>query len=164
MTNTEIRELFCRSFAYDKLTGDLTWKAGIRKGLDGSTAGTTRPDGRRQIAIKGKTYLAHRVIWIMETGDWPSGMIDHINGNPSDNRISNLRDVTHSTNAQNQRYSQARSKTGLLGVVTHRKKGVYSSTIYVDGARTWLGFHKSPEQAHQAYLLAKRNLHQGCTI
>ena len=164
MTQDETRALFCSIFDYNSLTGELLRKTNRGKAKAGSSAGVVRNDGRLQIWVKGKTYLSHRAIWLMVTGSWPSKMIDHINGNPKDNRFANLRDVSNSVNTQNQRLSQRRSKTGLLGVVTHKEKGVYSSTICVDGVRTWLGFHATPEQAHQAYLLAKRKLHQGCTI
>ena len=53
------------------------------------------------ITLHGKKYLAHRIAWIMHYGHWPINYIDHINGDGSDNRIVNLRDVTACVNLYN---------------------------------------------------------------
>jgi len=92
-------------------------------------------------------------------GEWPAnGMqVDHINGAKDDNRISNLRVVTHSQNLHNQRRAQSGSSTGFLGV--RRDKGKYQSMIQADGSRKYLGRFDTAEEAHAAYVSAKRKLH-----
>lgn len=63
--------------------------------------------GYFQLSFGGKQYLAHRIIWAMHHGRSPTGVIDHINGKPWDNRIENLREATH---AQNRWNSNTRGK------------------------------------------------------
>lgn len=58
------------------------------------------PSKVRQGRINKKAYLAHRVIWLMIHGQWPDE-IDHIDGNPSNNKIENLRSVTRQENTKN---------------------------------------------------------------
>ena len=107
-------------------------------------------------------YEEHRLVWLYHTERWPDEQIDHINGNPLDNRIENLRDVTRSVNMQNQRRATCKSKTGLLGVYPHRKK--FAAGITVDGKIQHLGVFANAHEGHAVYLAAKRALHEGCTI
>lgn len=64
-------------------------------------AGTPNKDGYLSINFKGKFVLAHRLVWVLHNGDWPQHEIDHLNGDPRDNRIENLRDVPHAINMHN---------------------------------------------------------------
>jgi hypothetical protein len=150
---------------YDPETGIFTWvfsKNAHYPIVLGNRADTVSK-GYCRVGIKRVRYAAHRLAWLYMTGDWPKNMIDHINGNPLDNRFCNLRDVTASVNLQNQRKASPRNKSGFLGV--HKNvKGRFEATICVLGKRHWLGAHTTPEQAYEAYLQAKRILHQGCTI
>ncbi len=98
MNIERIRELL----AYSPSDGAFYWLKN-RKGNPapraGDVAGGTRPDGCRYIGIDGRRYYAHRVAWLLVYGPIPGGMeIDHIDHNPSNNRISNLRLVTKSAN------------------------------------------------------------------
>lgn len=149
---------------YDPCTGVFTWKAPSgRRVKVGSQAGRIT-DGYRRIGVDGAQARAHRLAWLYVYGELvPDGyVIDHINGDRSDNRISNLRVVTHSVNMQNQRRCTAASKSGLLGV--RKYENAWLSGIGVQGREIHLGSFKSPEAAHEAYLQAKRRLHEGCTI
>jgi len=94
-------------------------------------------------------------------GEWPSE-IDHINGDKSDNSYRNLREVSRGENMQNKRKAHRNNKTGFLGVA--REAGKYRARIRVCGKNRSLGMYDTPQQAHQAYLAAKRELHEGCTI
>ena len=87
------------------------------------------------------------------TGEWPRGVVDHINGNKMDNRWANLRDVTQSVNMQNQRKATRANKTGYLGVSPSGDKFV--ATITTNKAKRSLGRFDDLRHASAAYLRAK---------
>ena len=66
--------------------------------------------------FQSKIYPTHRLAWLMAYGVWPSGDIDHINGDRQDNRLCNLRDVSHSRNLFNRQAPSVGNKARLLGV------------------------------------------------
>jgi hypothetical protein len=129
---------------------------------NGKLVGTTDKQTYIRIRIDGTNYKAHRLAWLYVFGEWPIKLIDHINGIPSDNRLANLRDVTHSVNLQNQKRSRRNSQTQVLGVTVHQNK--YQARVNIDGKSIYLGVFTTPELAHDAYLEAKRKHHAGCTI
>lgn len=152
-------------FDYRVGDGALIWRTrpSIRtRALVGKLAGSVRHDGRRQVQIDGSLYLVHRIVYAMNMGDWPVGEIDHINGNAADNRIENLRDVNHKTNMENRRQAERGCRSGLLGVV--RQNNRYIARISNNRKTHYLGCFMSAEDAHSAYLQAKRQIHVGCTI
>lgn len=150
---------------YDPETGDFIWlisKSGAAKA--GSVAGSTTKGGYRCIKFEQHSIYLHRLAWLFAYGSFPNGVIDHRDGNPANNKLLNLRDVTQSINMQNQRRATAANKSGFLGVSFHPFSGLYVSRITSDGKTKYLGYFKSPEEAHQTYLTAKRKLHAGCVI
>ena len=114
------------------------------------------------VCVDGKQRYAHRLAWLYVYGQWPDGSIDHINGIRTDNRIENLRDVSHKTNMQNIRSANSRNSSGFLGVMPSLSK--WQAQINIDGKQTYLGRFDTPELAHEAYVSAKRKNHAGCTI
>lgn len=129
--------------------------------------GCKTTNGYTAISLRGYAYTAHRLAWLYMTGAWPENDIDHIDGVRSNNQYRNLRDVKKSTNAQNRRRQSVYKSTGLpLGVTLKRVtlEKPYAATIRVDGRKKSLGYYRTPEDAHQVYLAAKREHHQGCTI
>lgn len=143
--------------AYEPSTGAFTWKVGRRKVKAGDRAGKTDSDGYRVIGISGRSHKAHRLAWLVTHGKWPTGEIDHINGNRSDNRIENLRDVDRGRNARNQtRLVKPETVSGLLGVTWHKPKNRWRACIRVGGRHTFLGYFDTPEAGHAAYMAAKR--------
>ena len=152
-------------FDYSAQTGILTWKKKPAISVTvGDVAGyIDRSSGYRRVSFKGYGIREHRLIWAIVHGKWPEGDLDHINGIRSDNRISNLRDAGRCANAQNQRKASKNNKsTGLLGAYKDRSR--YRAIIRVDGKPLHLGHFDTAEDAHAAYVAAKRNFHVGCTI
>jgi len=144
---------------YNPVTGVVSR---IRQRKD-KVSGTVKSDGHMEISIFYRRHPVHRLAWVIATGEWPKGVIDHINGNPSDNRLCNLRDVSHAENIQNQRQAnRANKSSGYLGVTSSR--GRWEARIMTNGKNIYLGRFDTPEEAHQVYLAAKRNLHPGCVI
>lgn len=149
---------------YDPEVGDFMWRAS-RRGVRPGKTGNVRPDGYIRIGIDGVNYLAHRLAWLYMTGLWPTIDVDHRDGNPSNNRFDNLRDVTQKTNIENFRTATKRnSSSGLLGVSFHARDNLWRARIRADGKDMVIGYFQTPEAAHAAYLEVKRRKHAGCTI
>ena len=150
---------------YDPDTGVFTWRVSTsNRAPVGSVAGWNT-DGHIGIAIDGVKYKAHRLAWVYMTGEQPQFEIDHINGMRDDNRWTNLRDVPAIFNCQNQRRAQPKNKScGLLGVCRDKRTGRWYSQICANNKVHHLGSFPTAEEAHQAYVEAKRKLHPGCTI
>ncbi len=128
----------------------------------GATKGNPRGVGYRALSVGGKEHYLHRLAWFYVHGEWPRHVIDHINGDKTDNRISNLRDVPQSQNLQNIHRAKSYSSTGLLGAT--RWKDKFRADIRVDGRKRHLGVFETAEAAHQAYLAAKRLYHPASTL
>lgn len=146
-----------RRFSYDRETGKLTRRAVTSGRVVGSTVGSLRGDGYIVVHVNNVKYLAHRLIWFMENGEWPTQEIDHINGVKNDNRIANLREATRSLNCQNVKGARGDSRSGVKGV--RRNYNKWEAYIRVAGTRYYLGLYQTKEQARQAYLAAKNKLH-----
>jgi uncharacterized membrane protein len=114
--------------------------------------------------VKKVNYRAHRICWFHTYGVWPTHDIDHINGDKSDNRISNLRDVPKSINIQNEKRARKNNASGLMGVVFRKDRNKWTATVRVNGKPKRLGSFSTPEEAHQAYLDGKRLYHPGFTL
>lgn len=147
--------------SYDPETGVMRWRVNKGPVKAGDVAGNpTR--GYLQLMVDGHMTFVHRFIWFYVHGTWPIGNIDHIDGNRSNNRIANLRDVSQAMNIQNERKPRSNNKSGFLGVKANR--GLWKAEISINGKTKFLGRFKTPEEAHQVYVEAKRRLHPGCTI
>lgn len=145
---------------YDPISGDFSWiasRAGRFK--PGARAGYKRPNGYVRINFNGSLYYAHRLAWLFVHDRWPSNEIDHIDGDPSNNRIENLREATRAENCQNVKAS-AKSASQLLGAHYDSISERWLSQIAIDGRNIALGFFNSAEEAHTAYKTAKRKYHK----
>ena len=152
----------------DVITADLLRKlfnydpaSGWFSRYEGAMAGWINADGYRAVSVKNTTQYAHRVIWCMMTGEWPTQQIDHVNGDRSDNRWENLRAATVSENHQN-RAKRSDNSSGEVGVrIRVGKTGTrYIAGIAMNGKTKHLGSFLDMESARNAYLAAKRELHQ----
>ena len=162
--NTELTaERLKEVLNYEPDTGVFTWLHKTGSKSSGSVAGTPHKNGYCiRIMIDRKCYRAHRLAWLYMTGEWPSLEIDHKNTDGQDNRWVNLRHSDRYLNMQNQRTAHSNNKNGLLGVSKQGRK--YRARITHNDNNTSLGMHNSPEDAHKAYVDAKRNFHSGCTL
>jgi len=125
----------------------------------GKQAGFVNKLGYIPIFLNHKLYLAHRLAWLYVYGYFPAVHIDHIDRNPSNNKISNLRLATRSENMQNISLCQNNNTTGFLGVSTRKDINKYRASIRVNKKYIHLGYFYTPEAAHEAYLIAKRKHH-----
>ncbi len=109
--------------------------------------------GYCQVNFNGRMIKYHVIIWILSTGkDIPQGMdIDHINGNEIDNRIDNLRIVTHRVNMQNRKTHRAGR---LVGATYYKRYGNWRSQIVIDKNNINIGYYKTEQEAHEAYKIA----------
>lgn len=94
-------------------TGSFCWKITKGRAKAGCLAGATDAYGYRVIRVDGTLYKAHRLAWLYTYGEWPSGLLDHINRVPGDNRLCNLREITQSENMHN---ANRKSESGVPGV------------------------------------------------
>lgn len=152
---------------YDPETGFFTWKvngrgiikAGLRAGtLQVCKEGRCGP--RRYIMVSGYRYLEHRLAFMWMTGRWPADVVDHKNGDSSDNSWANLREATKCQNQKNRRVSK-NNKTGFKGVIrqTYCKKSPYKAVLGHNGVLIHLGSFATAEEAAEAY--AKAMLEKG---
>lgn len=150
---------------YDPSSGVFRWINGGRNIRRGQEAGAT-VNGYRVIQIDGRRHYGQRLAWLYTFGRWPTDEIDHINGDPSDNKLQNLRDVTRSANMHNQRHAHKGNKwSQLLGAHWNSRQRAWTSSIRTNGRLIYLGVFATDKDAHDAYVSAKRALHSdGCTI
>lgn len=153
-----------RLMAYDPETGTLHWRdrpesdfnpvgkrsaafmaAHWKSRRAGKPAGGARLDGYATVMINGVSYRIHRVVWKIMTGEEPVE-IDHINGNKSDNRFSNLRDAGRSLNMRN-RALYANNKSGFPGVEFHKRDKVWVAKIGAGNRQVHLGNFPTKDEA-----------------
>lgn len=150
-------------FIPDGYNGSLTWKVDCKKYKAGDVVSAEGIKSRYKIIkVDGVAISLHRVLWLMLEGEIAQGkLIDHINGNSHDNRISNLRLCSHAENMRN-RKCHSNNQTGLKGVykeVTRGKVKPWRAQIRTKGKKINLGRFESAEDAHHAYLKASESLH-----
>jgi len=135
-------------FAYDTLTGIITWKIKPSAKVNiGQEAGTLMSTGYRQVRYKGKNWKSHVLAWFLYYGVWPKEL-DHRNNIRDDNRIKNLREVTRS---QNNRNCTRVNKTGFKGV-SRTPNGRFQALIREpNGKKKYLGTFDTAKQAHAVY-------------
>ena len=145
-TNLITQERLKSLLTYDPDTGEFCWKAAKgTRARPNELAGAMGGGGYWLIQIDGKKHKAHRLAWVYTYGEQPDE-IDHINRVKHDNRVTNLRSVTHHENSQNQ--TKPRNNTsGFIGVDFHKRSGKWRARIRIDGKLRDLGYFGTAEQA-----------------
>ena len=160
-------------FSYDPESGLLSWRDDVpewyfptRRGYavwatrhKGKPVGTATNNGYMRVWFNGKLHLAHRIIWHMNNGPIPDGMvIDHVNGNRADNRLENLRLCSRAENTVN-RPMQSNNTSGYRGVSFYRNTGKWSAQIKKGSRNIRIGYFDTPEEAAEAYMAKAMELH-----
>jgi PBP1b-binding outer membrane lipoprotein LpoB len=153
ITQAELLELF------DYKNGEIYWKKTFSKKTKiGNKAGRKQSLGYIQVNVNKKSYLAHRIIFAMHNGCFPK-FIDHINGNKSDNRIENLREVTASQNLQNTK-KPITNTSGYKNVYFHPSRNKWQVKLVVNKTNKSFGYYDDLELADLVAQEA-RNKHFG---
>lgn len=149
LTQETVRELF------DYRDGNLYWKVPTgRRTKIGDLAGSIRTGGYRSIQINGERHLAHRLIFLYHHRCTPKE-IDHIDGNPSNNNIANLRESTRQENQRNQGktkfYNGKSTSSRFKGVSWHKQLEKYAAYIMIGGKQKHLGLFDTEIEAARVY-------------
>ena len=155
MNNEKLYSLIKDRFDYRD--GKLFYRYDIgRKMKAGDEAGCYRsPYGF--ITIDRKQYLLHRIIYLWNHGNLPK-MIDHINNDPSDNRIENLRAANFSQNNHNRTINK-NSSSGVKGVYLHKPSQKYLARIKKNNAYVYIEYFDNLEEAKNAIYIARERIH-----
>ena len=146
ITQAELKDIL----SYNPKTGIFTWnKTKSNRIKIGDECGSITSLGYKITKIKGKYYSLHRLSWLYMYGEFPDGIIDHINQNRGDNRISNLRCITRAENNKN-RTLQSNNKSGVNGVHWISTAKRWAAVINIEGKRIGLGWYRNKEDAIQA--------------
>jgi hypothetical protein len=159
----ELRQLL----KYDPKTGNLTWHQRPRElfkserscsiwnvRFANKPAFTSLCRGYNRGLILGVNYHAHRVAWAIHYGWWPKDQLDHINGDRTDNRIDNLREVDGAENHKNQKLSK-NNTSGHSGVYWNKPSRKWVAQIQAEGSRIHLGVFGLLEDAIEARIAAE---------
>lgn len=141
---------------YDQATGSFTWKRGIRS-LGGRKAGTRWENGYIRIRVLKRYVYAHRLAFAFLNDRWPTE-VDHINGDRTDNRASNLRECTRQQNQWNAKKRGASPASPHKGVTWSKQKGKWQARLSKDYKNLHLGFFETDAAAGAAYMVAAKSV------
>lgn len=161
LTQARLNELM----RYDPNTGVFTRL--VRTSMNtkvGDSVGSMHRTGYLYAMVDYETFPVHHLAWFHVHGVMPTYSIDHINGIKHDNRISNLRDIPHMQNTQNEIRPRSNNTSGYLGVYYRKERNTWVAQLRINGRNKRFGSFKTPELAYQEYLRVKRLHHLGCTI
>jgi len=149
---------------YKAETGELFWKErqtssnSWNSRFAGKKAGSIHIKGYISLAINGRAYLAHRIIWAIFYGKEPEGQIDHTDMDMQNNRIDNLREATASQNRWNEK-ARSNNKLGIKGVHYNARENKFIAELKVNYKRIVHSSHKTIEEAQNAYAEAALRHH-----
>lgn len=142
-TQKEVIDLF----DFDVTSGIFTRKTSVAKNTKaGDTVGWLNGCGYLNVRINRKVYKVHQIVWLYVTGNWPNGVIDHINRIKTDNRFENLRDTTITVNNLN-RDVRKDSKTGIPNVTWRERDKCFYASCRRNGKLNYIGKFQTVEDA-----------------
>jgi hypothetical protein len=142
-------------------SGIFRWRKSFR-GMKRKIAGCKRPNGYVVIQIDGELHYAHRLAWLYVHGYFPEHGIDHIDKNPSNNKIKNLREATNQCNLRNTG-NPIDNTSGVKGVYWFKRDNKWMAYIAVNGKQKNLGYYKNFDNAVKARYKAEKKLNwSGC--
>jgi hypothetical protein len=154
------REWLLQRFDYTPETGELRWRTrplsdfpdqhqanATNARFAGKQAGTPGAMGHLHVTVQGTRLLAHRIAWMIAYGEPPASGIDHVDGNPANNALSNLRLADQSKNNHNAR----KRKSNRLFKGVSRWNNKFRARLTHNGRELHIGAYDTPEEAHAAY-------------
>lgn len=156
LTQKRLRELLY----YESTSGNFLWVAKSSPKSNyikiGDIAGS-RDNGCIRIKVHKKSYLAHRLVWLYVYGKFPEKLLDHVDGNRSNNKVDNLREATSAQNTLNQRL-RVSNTSGFKGVSKQGEVDKWRAYCSVNGEIIYLWLYDTPEEAgHIREEFAKKN-------
>lgn len=137
--------------------GELYWLESRGPIACGTRAGYIGKDQRKRITLKKKSYLAHRIIFLLHHGYLPD-YLDHIDNDKTNNRIENLRPATVIQNQRNAKI-RADNTSGIKNVCWNKLYGKWYVVIRVDKKRHYLGYFDDLELAALVASEAREKYH-----
>lgn len=160
-------DILRRMFSYDRKTGLLIWnKRPVEDFVDegaclrwnarfaGKVAGGKNNYEYVRVGINGIRYLAHRIIWLIETGELPDD-VNHDNGIHDDNRWLNLKSGSHLDSVKNAS-RRSDNVSGVTGVSRYKARSQWRAYVIIDGRQLHLGYFEKFEDAVAARIAAKK--------
>ena len=146
--------------SYNPETGDFLWIRDKARSKKGSQVGWMCGEGYRRTKFNGKTIFLHRLAWECVNGIALGEMeIDHIDGNRSNNKISNLRPATKSQNMHNSKIRK-NNNSGVKGVNWCKDHGKYHAQLMINSRKINVGYFHDLEDAKHAVMQARMKLHK----
>jgi hypothetical protein len=150
--------------SYNETTGDLVWK--INRGSSarqGQIAGSvsSNKNGKRyiRVMVNYKMYMAHNLIYLLKTGEFSNGILDHIDGCGTNNKWDNLRVATNAENRKNTRKPK-NNTSGVVGVYWAKNIGKWEASFGLNNKKNLIGYFSEKEDA----IAARRNAEISCNF
>lgn len=152
-------DIVLRFVEYCPRTGEVRWKqTHSRKAVKGEIADYRATTGYRVVYLQGRWLYSHRIAWASAWGKWPPGVIDHINGDPGDNRWGNIRLANRSQNQANHK-RRCDSSSGIKGVGWNKQQNKWQATVKLYGKVHHGGFFDTIESAGEAVKKLRLKVH-----
>jgi len=146
LTQARLKEVL----SYDPETGIFTWIIATSNRIKSGSIAGNFGKGYVRINVDGKSYGAHRLVFLYMTGKFPTLLIDHINGIKNDNRLSNIRQATFHENAKNCP-KRKNNKSGLKNVSLHKRSQKWAASARLNGKKIHLGLFENKNEAFEVY-------------